>query len=79
MEKTVSGNLLPFLKTRLMAPSAPLGSAFSGGGLKKKKNWENFEFFFLIFPKFFSIEIILRQRRLRTQSFMILCQTVSEI
>ena len=50
---------------------------------KKKKSQKNpgkfRKFFFSIFPKFFSIEIILRECRLRTQNFMTLGLTVSEI
>ena len=72
-----------------MAPSAPRGSAFgvgvliSGQKMAKKFFRKNpgkiSKFFFSIFPKFFSIEIIPRERRLRTQNFMTVGQTVSAV
>ena len=72
-----------------MAPSAPLGSAFGVGVLisgqkMAKKNFEKIrekfrKIFFSIFSKFFSIEIIPGERRLRTQNFMIVGQTVSAV
>ena len=84
-----------FDRTRLMAPSAPLGSAFGGGALEKfhencqniaftwfrAKNWRKkiSKFFFSIFPKFFSVEIFHMVCRLRIWSFMILVQPVLEI
>ena len=81
-----------FGRTRLMAPSAPLGSAFGGAVLprnfstkivnflfshefgpkmakkisKKKNPGKISKIFFSIFPNFFSIDIILRECRLRT-------------
>ena len=72
-----------------MAPSATLGSAFgvgvliSGQKMAKKYFQKNSgkisKFFFSIFPKFFSIEIIPREHRLRTQNFMTVGQTVSAV
>ena len=52
-----------FCNTRLMAPSAPLGSAFGGWAKKFQKNAG---FFFHFSDFFFSIEIILWKCRLRT-------------
>ena len=69
-----------------MASSAPLGSAFDVGVLipgqkMAKKKFRKIsgkisKIFFSIFSKFFSIEIILRECRLRTQNFMTVGQTV---
>ena len=49
-----------------------------------KKNFEKIRekfrnFFFRFFRNFFSIEMITRERRLRTQNFMIVGQTVSAV
>ena len=45
----------------------------------RKNSGKISKFFFSIFSKFFSIEIIPGERRLRTQNFMIVGQTVSAV
>ena len=57
---------------------SPSGSAFSVEKIFEKIR-ENFQNFFSIFSKFFSIEFIPRECRLRTQNFMTVGQTVSAV